>query len=194
MGELRTIRNMKQLLVLVAVVLSLFSLSACRNESMTAKPSSKAKSSFPPFLAGTWLTSSPETPGWQIVLTPEGTVSSAIIPMMGTIISPNQTTKIEMKDGSFSTFKAGDCPVDYDPITLELSVVIYVERIHIKFMDIVTDGYSKDVFAGKVSEDGKTWLPDWIGLFDYGPGLQQDPNDAYNGVLPFAKVADWKSK
>ena len=186
---------MRRLLVLCIFVLSISYLTGCQKAvNSSAKQLSKTKSSFPPSLAGTWLTSSPDVPGWQIVLTPQGTVSSAIIPLMGTTIRPNKTTKVEMKDGSFSTFTAGDCPVDYDPVTRELSVVIYVKELHIKFMDISMKGYTKDVFSGKVSEDGKTWLPDWINLFDYGPDLPQDPNDAYSGVLPFAKIKDWGEK
>ena len=186
--------KMKRLLVLCVCVLSISYLSGCHKGNSTVKPVPKEKSSFPPFLAGTWITSSPETPGWQIVLTPEGTVSSAITSYMGTEIRPNQTTKVELQYGGFSTFTAGDCPVGYDPVTRELSVVIYIEKFHTKFEDIVEDGYMKNIFSGKVSDDGKSWVPDWIELFDYGPGLQQDPNDAYNGVLPFAKVADWKKK
>lgn len=169
---------------ILAVILSLF---ACQNQNKTDKPAAKGKSAFPPALAGTWKS---EDSRFTIVLSPQGTLSSAVVPLLGAEIRPNKTTKIEMKDGSFSTFTAGDCPVDYDPVTRELSVIIYVEKLRIKFMEIENKGCTKDIFAGKVSEDGKSWLPDWISLFDYGRDLPQDPNDAYLGPLPFEKVSE----
>jgi hypothetical protein len=34
-------------------------------------------------------------------------------------------------------------------------------------------------------------MVDWINLFNYGPDLPQDPNDAYMGQLQFGKVSEW---
>jgi len=140
---------------------------------------------LPPDIAGTWKAQ--DSP-WKIVLSPDGTVSSAVIPMGEVEIKPNQTTRLEMKDGSFSTFKAGDCVVEYTPDTRELFVSVEMEKIHIKFFDNVIDGNSSDRFVGPVSEDGKFWMADWITIFDYGPRFPQEPNDISATPLVFEKI------
>ena len=143
------------------------------------------ESVLPPDIAGTWKAH--DSP-WKIVLSPDGTVSSAVIPMGVVEVKPNQTTKVEMKDGSYSTYKAGDCVVEYMPNTRELFVSVEMEEIHIVFLDNVIDGNSIDRFIGPVSEDGKVWTADWINVFDYGPRFPQDANDTFSGQLIFEKI------
>jgi hypothetical protein len=140
---------------------------------------------LPPDIAGTWKAQ--DSP-WKIVLSTDGTVSSAVIPMGVVEVRPNQTTKIEMKDGSYSTFKAGDCAVEYIPTMRELFVSVQMEEIHVVFLDNVVDGNSIDRFIGPVSEDGKVWTADWITVFDYGPRFPQDANDTFGGQLIFEKI------
>jgi hypothetical protein len=105
-------------------------------------------------------------------------------------IRPNKTTRVEMRDGSFSTYATGDCVVNYTPATRELFVSIEMKKIHVLFMDNVIDGNSIDRFVGPVSEDGKVWTPDLISVFDYGPRFPQDPNDIFAQPLVFEKVED----
>ena len=140
---------------------------------------------MPPDVAGTWKAQ--DSP-WKIVLNHNGTVSSAVIPMGDVEIEPNQTNRIEMKDGSLSTFKAGDFIAEYMPKTRELFISIEIEEIHINFLDNVIDGNSVDRFVGPVSEDGKFWRADWITVFDYGPLLPQEPNDIFAKPLTFEKM------
>jgi len=142
---------------------------------------------LPSDIAGVWKAQ--DSP-WKIVLSADGTVSSAIIPMAQAEIKPNQTTKFEMRDGSHSTFKAGDCVVQYTPATRELFVSIEVKKIHIVFEDNVIDGSSTDRFVGPVSEDGKVWSAEWITVSDYGPRFPQDPNDVFAEPLIFEKVKE----
>ena len=156
--------------------------AGCQN---SAKRSSTGKTVLPPDIAGTWKAQ--DSP-WKIVLSPEGKVSSAVIPMGEVEIKPNQTTKAEMKDGSISTFTAGDCAVEYTPIKRELYVCIEMEKIDIKFLNNVIAGNSIDRFVGTVSQDGKSWKADWINVFDYGPQFPQDPNDIYAKPLVFEKM------
>ena len=103
------------------------------------------KVTLPPDIAGTWKARDSR---WKIVLSPDGTVSSAVVPMGNVEIRPNQTTRMEMKDGSWSTFKAGDCIVDYTPATRDLFVSVEMEEMHIVYMDNVIDGNSIDRFVG----------------------------------------------
>lgn len=173
---------MKQFVVLAECVTILLGLSGCQ-ERMAKSPGKV----IPPDVAGTWKAY--DSP-WKIVLSPDGTVSSAVIPMGEVELKPNQITKVEMKDGQLSTYKAGDFDVEYIPSTRELLVSIEVEDIHIVFLDNVIDGNSVDRFVGPVSEDGKEWIADWINMFDYGPRFPQDANDIYAGQLIFEKLED----
>ncbi len=157
----------------------------CQVSQTSKVRSSNQKPLLPPEVAGTWQAQ--DSP-WKIVLSPDGTVSSAVVFMGEVEVKPNQTTKVEMKDGSFSTYKAGNCPVEYNPSTRELFVSIEMEKIHIVFLDNVIDGNGIDRFIGRISEDGKTWMADWITIFDYGSRFPQEPNDIYAQPLIFKKL------
>jgi hypothetical protein len=156
----------------------------CQVPQASKVQSSDQNSLLPTEVAGTWQAQ--DSP-WKIVISPDGTISSAVVFMGEVEVKPNQTTKVEMKDGSFSTYKAGTCSVEYNPSTRELFVSIELEKIHIVFLDNVIDGNSVDRFIGPISEDGKTWMADWISVFDYGPRFPQEPNDIYPQPLIFQK-------
>ena len=140
---------------------------------------------LPAEVAGMWKAK--DSP-WEIVLSADGAVSSAVIPMGEVRIRPNQTTKVEMKDGSFSTYEAGECPVEYTPATRELFVSIVMKEIHVVFMENQIDGNSTDRFVGRVSEDGTQWAAELMTKFDYGPRFPMDANDMYAGPILFEKV------
>jgi hypothetical protein len=143
--------------------------------------------SLPPQVAGTWQARDND---WMITLDPNGTVTSARIPMGKVSISPNKTTKVEMKDGSWSTYEGGDCIVKYDPVKRELYVQIEVSHLDIRYLDNRLEGNSTDRFIGPVSEDGQKWTADWITQFDYGPRFPQDPNNVFGGTVIFDKVEE----
>ena len=174
---------MKRLVVLVVCCVFLLGLAGCQGPR--GKSIEGGAPVLPPDIAGTWKArGSP----WKIVLSPDGTVVSAVIPMGQVEVRPNQTTEMEMKDGSISALKAGDCIVEYTPATRELFVSVEMEEIHIVFLDNRIDGNSIDRFIGPVSEDGKTWMTDWINVFDYGPRFPQGP--VYAQPLTFEKIED----
>ncbi len=162
----------------IILFLLLFALTAAGCQSAD-------KVILPPNVTGIWKAQ--DNP-WKIVLSPDGRVASAIIPMGEVEIKPNRTTKAEMKDGSFSTFKAGDCIVEYTAKTRELFICIEMERIDIKFLDNEIIGSSTDRFMGTVSEDGRFWMADWITVYDYGPRFPQDANDIFAKPLIFEKM------
>ena len=178
--------NMKPKAV-VSLVLAWMLLSTCGcSGRSTGRP--VTKTALPPEITGTWKA---RENVWKIVLSPNGTVSSAVIPMGEVEVKPNKTTRAEMKDGQFSTFRAGDCIVEYSPDTRELFVSVEMKKIHVVYADNVVDGSSLDRFAGPVSEDGKVWTADWINVFDYGPRFPQDPNDIYAEPVVFDKIENW---
>lgn len=174
-----------KLKTMIIFVLATAILPNCSCQPSNRRPAGKTP--LPPAIAGTWKAQ--DSP-WKIVLAPDGTVTSAVIPMGEVEIRPNRTTKVEMMDGSYSTYKAGDFIVEYIPNTRELFVSVEMEKIHIVFIDNVIDGNSNDRFIGPISEDGKTWTADWINIFDYGPRFPQDANDIFAGQLIFEKVKD----
>ena len=172
---------------LILSVCGLMLLVGCQGRS--EKTAGQGKAVLPPEVAGVWQAQ--DSP-WKIVLAPDGTVASALVPMGEAEVRPNETTKFEMQDGSFSHITAGECFVEYQPEGRQLIVGIELKDIHISFPDDALDGNSIDWFAGPVSEDGRFWTADRINVFDYGPRFPQDENDINNPEpLIFEKVADY---
>lgn len=153
----------------------------------TLKNPAAGRKAFPAELAGTWQ--AVDSP-WKIVLARNGTVSSALVPLGEVEIRPNKTTKVEMADGSYSTYEAGDSIVEYIPDNRELFITVEIKKVHVIFKDNVFDGNSIDRFVGQVSEDGKVWTADWIRVCDYGPRFPMDANDTYAGQLIFEKAKE----
>jgi len=174
---------MKKLIVWVGYAAFLLCITGCLGPLVKSSGSKV----IPPEITGTWKAY--DSP-WKIELSPNGKVVSAVIPMGIVEVKPNKTTKVEMKDGQFSTYKTGDFDVQYTADTRELFVSIEVKDMHIVFLHNVIDGNSIDNLVGPVSEDGKTWKADWINVFDYGPRFPQDPNSILAGQLLFEKVED----
>ena len=172
---------MRRLAIWVGCAILVWPISSCQRQT------GQSKILLPPEVAGTWKAKGSP---WKIVITPNGRIDSAIIPMGKVEVKPNRTTKFEMMHGEFSTYKTGRCDLEYTPQTRELFVSIEIKKMHIAFPDDAIDGNSIDRFTGPVSEDGKTWIADWVQLFDYGPRFPQDPNDAYNGPVMFEKLED----
>jgi hypothetical protein len=161
-------------------------MAGCQEVEKPADPEPRLMP-LPEHVAGTWQARESD---WRIVLDPNGTVGSALIPLGKVWVSPNKITKVEMKDGSFSTYEGGDCVAKYDPLKGELYVLIEVANLDIRYLDQQITGNSTDRFIGLVSEDGKKWTTDWITQFDYGPRFPQDENDVYGGILIFDKVKE----
>lgn len=170
---------MRRLVVLAVFGVILLAAAGC--------VSNVGEAVIPSHAAGTWQG---QGSAWRIVINPDGTVASAIIPMGEVEVKPNETTKVLMKDNSYSSYKAGDCFAEYYPEEGELYVSVEMEEIHIVFLDNVIDGNSLDYFVGPVSEDGKEWEAEWVNIFDYGPRFPQDPNDIAPVPLLFEKVEE----
>jgi hypothetical protein len=58
------------------------------------------------------------------------------------------------------------------------------------------EGKSKDLFIGKVSQDGKSWQADWFGFPDYMAYTSQTkrltvtPEESFCGTLTFKKLQE----
>ena len=172
-------RNMNRLTVYV--VCGLLLVGGC-GESRVTRPGGKVL--LPAEVAGTWQA---RGNAWKIVLTEDGHVASATIPLGNVEVRPGKTTKVEMADSGISTYKAGRCDVAYDPQIRELRVEVIVDQVSIAFMSERIAGNTKDVFIGPVSEDGKVWEADWLSFFNLGERFPMDPNAVGEGLV-FDKV------
>jgi hypothetical protein len=170
---------MRQLTLSAACIFAVFGLGGCQSKAV-----------LPPEVAGTWKA---RDRLWKITLLPDGTVHSVLIPLGLAEVGPNQALHFEMKDGSISTVKAGNCTADYNPKTRELFVKVDVEHIEIRFEDQLLEGHSENIFFGVVSEDGKLWETEFLEVFDYGPRFPQDANDIIPEPVVFEKVQDTAS-
>lgn len=166
------------------VPVCLFGCAAPKSQNGAGRGSSEVAPQLPGIVVGTWRA---EDSPWRITLAEDG-IESVLVPLTWTLVRPNQTTEWEMKDDSISSITAGECYSEYNPVTKQLFVSVELDEIHIRFMDHAMDGSSVDKFIGKVSEDGKTWTPDNIKIFDYGPDMPQDENDIYPEPMVFEKV------
>jgi hypothetical protein len=119
---------------------------------------------FPESLAGRWQA---ETNGWEFVFEADGTISSAVISLGRTRIVPGQTTVIAMRKGGKGIYEPGKWWVEYVPETRELTVEVVMKRLRLEFGDDLLEGSSKNVFSGRVSEDGRYWWAEWIQMPTY---------------------------
>jgi len=138
-------------------------------------------------IAGTWKA---EKSLWQIVITEDGLVKSAVFPMGEATVIPNETTYITMKDDTKSSYRSGDFPLVYDPKHSELEVTIMIEEFHIRFLDNRIDGNHEAVFFGEISDDGTTWDGSVVEIFDYGPRLPQGEEGIMPVPIKFTKVSN----
>ena len=179
--------NNKQIMIVISLASILLMAAGCRKDTAQkpkpVEPSPKLW--LPDEVAGTWQAR--ESP-WRITVDPNGTITSVLLPMGNVMVRPNHVTRVEMKDGSWSTYAAGDFDLEYSPSDRTLFVTVVMEDIDIVFMQNQIKGHSTDRFVGRVSQDGQMWTADWITQFDYGPRFPQDPNDVYAEMLVFEKV------
>ena len=142
-------------------------------------------------LSGTWRA---ESSPWEIVITEEGGILSAIMALGEASVKPNAKTAIEMQDGSFSTFQGGDFTLAYNPQNRELSIEIKIKKIDVRYQEDRIEGNSEYIFTGVVSEDFKAWEPEFFEIFDYGPRFPQDTNDIMGIPMRFIKSTNQHGK
>jgi hypothetical protein len=109
---------------------------------------------FPGFIAGTWKG---DKLGWEIVFAPDGTITSAVIALGQVRIKPNQITEVQGREGEPGIFEAGDCEVEYDIESREMSVTIEMKRVFAEIGRGTLDGTCGYFIVGGILEDKKTW-------------------------------------
>ncbi len=174
---------MKQLLMLLVFTLCVLpELSGCR-EQASYKNNVGDLSEFPQFLVGTWRS---DKDGWELVFEPNGTISSAVIPLGRVRIRPNQTTRVEGRLGEPGIFEAGDCVLEYGPESGKISITIDMRRIYAEIGGGILDGTCEYFISGSVRKDRKTWEATVFSVLDLDV-LMPDPNSTEQPP-PFKKV------
>lgn len=121
-------------------------------------------SPFPVSLAGRWVS---DQQGWELVLTPDGRVASAIIGFGRVRIVPGQTATVPTQAGGQAVFTPGRWVVHYDPAARMLTVKIAMDHVQVPMGVNTLEGSSTDAFTGLVSQNMDTWQADWTAFTDY---------------------------
>jgi hypothetical protein len=148
---------------------------------------------FPEHLAGVWKA---DGGGWEIVLEPDGTISSATV-NLGVRMRPGQVTTVPMKMGGKGVFEAGPWAVRYSPERRELTVEIAIANFRAELGKNVIKGRRLDLFIGTISPDGRSWWANRFSFPEYVADTKKhrnykltvDPNDAPHEELLFQKVS-----
>lgn len=153
-----------RLVLTLCIVLLLSLLTGCQEKNRNGHQDEDEKnpeevSQFPTFLVGTWKAE--DKSGWQINLTPDGNISSAVISMGRFKIKPGQKAEIPMKGNKKSIVEPGLWQVNYSLDDRRLMVFIEQKYIHVEIGDGVVEGQLTDIIDGTVSKDGSIWSGTW---------------------------------
>jgi len=116
---------------------------------------------FPEDLAGVWKA---DSGGWEIVVEPNGTISSAVVSLGRVRLKPGRKTVVPMKMGGKGVFRAGRWAVYYSHERRELTVEITIESFRVELGESVVKGRTMDLFTGTISPDGRSW---WASRFSF---------------------------
>ena len=150
---------------------------------------------FPASLAGRWKS---DEGGWEIVLEPDGTISSAVISFGRINVMPGQVTTVPMKEGGQGVVEPDLWTVQYSPEIRELAVEIRIKNFRMERGEDLVEGNVRDLLIGPVSEDGQSWRADWISYGDYivttsthkEYKLPMDEGSEIKGSVLFTRVAE----
>jgi hypothetical protein len=119
---------------------------------------------FPAELAGVWIA---DREDWQILLQPDGSIASCLHTVGRVPAKPGQTTQVPLSQEGMGLVEAGKWSTQYTRSTRELAVEIVINRFTFAKAADVIEGKSRDLFVGRVSNDGKTWTAEWTTQPEY---------------------------
>jgi len=167
---------MRRLGVLLVCSAFIGLLCGCQDSIRNAKAMDviiEGGESFPDFLAGTWKA---ETGGWEFVLEPDGTISSAVISLGRVRLKPGQVTTVPMQMGGEGIFKPGPWTVQYSYEQRQLIVDIKIEDFRVQLGEGVVKGRTQDVFVGAITGDGRLWWAERFSYPEYIADTKEHPN------------------
>jgi hypothetical protein len=151
------LNQFKITLLLNCIVFFLITLIGCQSSDNSSEKINE-KSEFPTFMVGTWGTYGKI---WTFTFTPDGNVSSFVHGLDVQVDENNLFIENEGTDGAKETYVFEPCEVEYNQEQRELRVVVNLEYFKIELPIGEIEGKSRDVFVGKISEDGTTWNAKW---------------------------------
>ncbi len=187
---------MKRLVVLVLCALSVSLILGCP-QPVDDRPAVEVVvdggKRFPKDLAGVWKA---DSGGWEFVIEPNGTISSAVVSLGRVRLQPAERTVVPMKMGGKGVFQAGQWTVHYSPKRRELTVEITIESFRVELGAGVVRGRTMDVFFGTVSPDSRSWwarrfsFPEYVADTKKFPDhkLTVDPNETPPEELLFQRL------
>ncbi len=119
---------------------------------------------FPEELAGTWRA---DRDGWEFVIDPNGSLSSAVISMGRVRIQPGRTAVVRMVNDGQGRFEPGPWALVYDPASRLLTIHIEIKELRVEVASNLITGKSRDTFVGSITPDGNTWAVVWTAFPDY---------------------------
>ena len=128
---------MKRLVVLLLCGLGVFPIAGCppRIDDLPAVDVVVDDGGqFPEDLAGVWKA---DSGGWEIVIEPNGVISSAVVSLGRVRLKPGQTTVVPMKMGGKGVFQTGRWAVYYSNERRELTVEITIESFCVELGESV---------------------------------------------------------
>ena len=147
---------MRRLGLVIYIGLFMFLVPAgCQETGKTDNqtyPVFQNKKDFARALAGTWRA---EGSFWEIDFAPDGTISSAVIPLGNVRIRPNQTTEVKGWLGEPGIFQAGSCPVYLEPQSRQISIQIPIEKVYARFATASLDGTCQYFIEGEMAKNNQ---------------------------------------
>ncbi len=137
------------------VFLSVFILMAgCQDNTIhPGRQVAPNKKTFPEFLSGTWRG---DNMGWELVIEPNGSISSAVVAFGQTRMEPNKKKDIQGKGGGHGAYEAGDFVIEYDTENREITISLELKDIYMYMVEAELKGSIEYLISGTVSEDQKT--------------------------------------
>jgi hypothetical protein len=180
----------------VGFVLLFLGVAGCQNDKTVQVLA--GDQGFPESLAGQWRA---YRAGWEFVMEPDGTITSAVIDNGLARVDPRKkTAEAELADGGKGFYQLGEWVVQYSPDGRELSITVVVDYLHLDMGDWGMKGNSRDLFVGPVSEDWQNWTAQWFSFSEItafstekdGEEVVFTPDEVESLVdtLVFDKIAD----
>jgi hypothetical protein len=138
------------------------SLSAQRRSDLSVMVEGGGR--FPAELAGTWKA---DRDGWEMVIEPDGRISSAVISLGRVRITPGKTETLATHGGGEGVFQPGPWTVYYHPETNDLTVKIVMSHVRIEMAEAILEGGGTDTFSGPISSADGIWQVQWTYFSHY---------------------------
>lgn len=119
---------------------------------------------FPSSLAGTWQA---DRDGWELVIEPDGQISSAVISLGRARVTPGKSETVATHGGGEGLFEPGPWTVYYDPKTSDLTVKIVMSHVRVAMAEAVLEGAGTDTFSGVISPAENVWQVQWTSFSNY---------------------------